>query len=174
MASKRSNDLAQQHSKNLGNTNRSGTGEGGKGHGQTGNNASSSYSPINTKGGETGSNAAVEKQSRGGRKADKKKTSVLNQFSADLFINIKNGSFAKDYTGGKVLGEGAYGKVCLVTHKKTGIVRAMKAIKKSSVRKDREDAMLAEVAILKSLDHPNIVKLYELYQDDKYYYLVTE
>lgn len=28
--------------------------------------------------------------------------------------------------------------------------------------------------ILKNLDHPNIVKLYELYQDTTSYYLVTE
>jgi calcium-dependent protein kinase len=28
--------------------------------------------------------------------------------------------------------------------------------------------------ILKNLDHPNIVKLYELYQDQTNYYLVTE
>ena len=28
--------------------------------------------------------------------------------------------------------------------------------------------------ILKNLDHPNIVKLYELYQDEKFYYLITE
>lgn len=107
-------------------------------------------------------------------KEGKKKTQVLSSFSADIFVKTKQGTFAKDYSGGRVLGEGAYGKVCLVTHKKTGIDRAMKAIKKSSVREDKEDKMLAEVSILKSLDHPNIVKLNELYQDDKYYYLVTE
>jgi calcium-dependent protein kinase len=28
--------------------------------------------------------------------------------------------------------------------------------------------------ILKELDHPNIVKLYELYQDKNFYYLITE
>ena len=28
--------------------------------------------------------------------------------------------------------------------------------------------------ILKCLDHPNIVRVYELYQDDRFYYLVTE
>ena len=28
--------------------------------------------------------------------------------------------------------------------------------------------------ILKNLDHPNIIRLYELYQDSKCYYLVTE
>jgi len=28
--------------------------------------------------------------------------------------------------------------------------------------------------LLKNLDHPNIVKLYELYQDANNYYLITE
>jgi len=31
-----------------------------------------------------------------------------------------------------------------------------------------------EIAILKQLDHPNILKLYEVFQDDKRFYLVTE
>jgi len=30
------------------------------------------------------------------------------------------------------------------------------------------------VYALKSLDHPNIIKLYEIYQDEKYAYLVQE
>lgn len=34
--------------------------------------------------------------------------------------------------------------------------------------------MFSEVNILKQLDHPSIVKLFELYQDEKNYYLVTE
>lgn len=34
--------------------------------------------------------------------------------------------------------------------------------------------MLKEFDILRKMDHPNIVKLFELYQDKKNYYLVTE
>ena len=34
--------------------------------------------------------------------------------------------------------------------------------------------MLAEMNVLKYLDHPNIIRLYELYQDDRSYYLITE
>lgn len=34
--------------------------------------------------------------------------------------------------------------------------------------------MFSEMHILRNLDHPNIVKLYELFEDDKNYYLVTE
>jgi len=31
-----------------------------------------------------------------------------------------------------------------------------------------------EIEILKNLDHPNIVRLHEVFEDDKRYYLVTE
>ena len=30
------------------------------------------------------------------------------------------------------------------------------------------------MAVLKAVDHPNILKLYEFYQDSKNYYLITE
>lgn len=50
----------------------------------------------------------------------------------------------------------------------------MKQIRKDKIIKEDEEQMFAEVNILKRLDHPNIVKLYELYQDNKNYYLVTE
>ena len=35
-------------------------------------------------------------------------------------------------------------------------------------------AITNEIQVLKSLDHPNIIKIYEFYQDDKNYYLITE
>lgn len=50
----------------------------------------------------------------------------------------------------------------------------MKHIKKDKIIKEDEDNMFAEVNILKELDHPNIVKLHELYQDTRNYYLITE
>lgn len=54
------------------------------------------------------------------------------------------------------------------------MTRAMKSMKKSSLLKEEERKMFAEMNILKDLDHPNIVKLYELFQDDDNYYLITE
>lgn len=50
----------------------------------------------------------------------------------------------------------------------------MKSIKKKSILKEEEERMFAEMNILKDLDHPNILKLYELYQDENNYYLITE
>jgi calcium-dependent protein kinase len=40
--------------------------------------------------------------------------------------------------------------------------------------KDHLEAIKEEVSILTKLDHPNIVKYYETYIDEKYIYLVME
>lgn len=50
----------------------------------------------------------------------------------------------------------------------------MKSIKKSAVIKEDEEKLFSEMNILKNLDHPNILKLYELYQDEEHYFLITE
>jgi calcium-dependent protein kinase len=61
-----------------------------------------------------------------------------------------------------------------VTHKTTRIVRAMKSIKKQAILREEQERLFSEMNILKNLDHPHIVKLYELFEDSRNYYLVTE
>lgn len=49
-------------------------------------------------------------------------------------------------------------------------------IKRSKIdgaRKLRE-LMIQELTILEDVSHPNIMRIYELLHDDKYYYIVTE
>jgi calcium/calmodulin-dependent protein kinase I len=36
------------------------------------------------------------------------------------------------------------------------------------------ESMEVEMAVLKQLDHPNIIKLYEIFEDEKYICLVIE
>lgn len=99
---------------------------------------------------------------------------------------MKKGNVKDFYTIGKLLGEGAYGKVYIAIQKATSwsilflgltraldLKRAMKTIKKS-VAGDRAKKILYEVNILKTLDHPHILNLLEVYQDEQFYYLVTE
>ena len=70
------------------------------------------------------------------------------------------------------LGEGGYGKVYLVRHKKMDQLRAMKIISVNS--KNQDEKTDEEIELLKKLDHPNIVKLFEYFSDDDKYYLITE
>ena len=52
--------------------------------------------------------------------------------------------------------------------------RALKSISKDSILKEEKMKMFSELNILKNLDHPNILKIFELYQDDTNYFLITE
>jgi len=72
----------------------------------------------------------------------------------------------------KKLGEGSYGQVMRGTHKDTGVVRAIKAIDAAKVADISR--FNDEVKVQQSLDHPHIVKLYEVFKDAKRYYLVME
>ena len=74
------------------------------------------------------------------------------------------------------IGFGTYGKVKKVCLKNNPeIIRAMKIIPKESLIEGFDEEKLSnEILILKNLDHPNIMKLYEFFDDDKNYYMITE
>ena len=59
-------------------------------------------------------------------------------------------------------------------NKRTGAIRAVKIIKKDTMDVEEKTRFLTEINIMKELDHPNILRLYEVFQDDKRYYLVEE
>lgn len=72
----------------------------------------------------------------------------------------------------KKTGEGSYGSVYKAVKKNTNIVRAVKTIPKSAMK--NLERFQSEIAIQKMLDHPNICKLYESFEDYKNVYLVME
>ena len=80
----------------------------------------------------------------------------------------------EEYSIRETLGQGAYGKVVKVIHRRTSIIRAMKSIKKQNVIMDDENSLFTEINILKNLNHPNVINIYELFQDQKYYHIITE
>ena len=63
----------------------------------------------------------------------------------------------------EVLGRGGYGEVKKVMHKVTTDYRAMKIIKKESCDEAFLKTLSNEINILRQLDHPNVLKLYEIY-----------
>jgi serine/threonine protein kinase len=72
-----------------------------------------------------------------------------------------------------MLGQGAFGRVYLTKNKHNGVQVAIKVMNKKKL-KDELEAIQQEVMILNTLDHPNIVKYYETYDDPKNIYLVME
>ncbi|CAD8156380.1 unnamed protein product [Paramecium octaurelia] len=96
------------------------------------------------------------------------------KISYDNFVTMKQGGWKEQYNLIKKLGQGSYGCVWLAKHKKTGILRALKQIKKDSLLFEDQERMLSELNILKSLDHPNIVRVFECFSEDDQYIIVTE
>ena len=57
-------------------------------------------------------------------------------------------------------------------NKNTNLIRAMKVIPKHNQKDNQE--ILREINILKNLDHPNVMKIYEFLEDENNYYLIQE
>ena len=73
------------------------------------------------------------------------------------------------------LGEGAYGVVKKVSLKENPeTIRAMKIISKDMIAEGQSQSLVDEIEILKKLEHPNIVKIYEYFDVKDYIYIVSE
>merc|ERR1719454_1899130 len=72
----------------------------------------------------------------------------------------------------KKLGEGSYGSVCKAKNKHTSAIRAVKTISKAQMK--NIERFKQEIAIMKMMDHPNIIKLFETFEDHRNIYLVME
>lgn len=97
---------------------------------------------------------------------------LISQVKADPF---------QDYTEIKLLGSGSFAKVLLVKNNSTGLIRAMKIIKKKKISSSNSSndgstdiEILNEINILKQIDHPNVVKIFEFYNSENAFYLITE
>lgn len=122
----------------------------------------------------TGSDAPARRKStlNGKKEENDKKAQIAVDVSK--FVTEAKGDIQDRYLVQAVIGKGAYGEVRMVKDKITHDLRAMKVIPKESCSGTSSAAINNEIQVLKSLDHPNIIKIYEFYQDDINYYLITE
>jgi len=80
-----------------------------------------------------------------------------------------------DTTGGTVLGRGACGSVVAVRQRETNELFAMKVVALETVGGTMEE-LKKEIEIQRTLDHPNICKIFETYEDQKHgeMYIIME
>ncbi|XP_015778663.1 PREDICTED: calcium/calmodulin-dependent protein kinase type 1D-like [Acropora digitifera] len=79
----------------------------------------------------------------------------------------------KKYDFHKVLGTGAFSEVILAEEKSTGKLYAVKCINKRNIS-GKEDAVENEIAILKKVNHSNIIRLWEIFDNKTHLYLVMD
>nr|XP_049699231.1 LIM domain kinase 1 isoform X2 [Helicoverpa armigera] len=79
---------------------------------------------------------------------------------------------ACDLLQGELLGSGFFGEVYKVTHRDTNEVMVLKQLYR--VDEDAQRNFLKEVAVLRSLNHPNVLRFVGVLYKDKRLHLVTE
>ena len=80
-----------------------------------------------------------------------------------------------DFTITKELGAGSFGHVYLVTHKKTKVNYAIKAIdKRNKTNIEEKPYFRREVEVMYKIHHPNVVKLFGHFEDNNYCYFIME
>lgn len=96
----------------------------------------------------------------------------------DLIINTVSLNKKKITSEYKIclntLGIGSFGEVRKAKHLNTNENRAIKIISKKECSYIEQIRIMEEIEILKHLDHPNIVKIYEFFEDDNFLYIVME
>ena len=95
----------------------------------------------------------------------------FRNFRAYRKVDIK-----KLYTKKKKLGEGAFGTVHEAWHIKADMPCAIKTISKTKLREHQiySDLMWQELEALDKLEHPHIVRVLDLCEDDNNIYVVAE
>eukprot|EP01100_Stratorugosa_tubuloviscum_P008642 TRINITY_DN359_c0_g1_i6.p1 TRINITY_DN359_c0_g1~~TRINITY_DN359_c0_g1_i6.p1 ORF type:complete len:397 (+),score=208.50 TRINITY_DN359_c0_g1_i6:196-1386(+) len=78
------------------------------------------------------------------------------------------------YTLGDEIGRGGFSVVVRGTDKKTGNAVAIKCIQLAIQDADAVTSLQREIRIMRKIDHPNILRLYEVFVEDDDFYLVME
>ena len=99
---------------------------------------------------------------------------TLNFDNNDILISEAKIDPLEEYEIIKSLGKGSFGEVFLVKNKINNVKRAMKKIKKNNELDLTEEELFNEINILKKIDHPNIIKIFEFYITSEAYYLIIE
>ncbi|XP_043065032.1 MAP/microtubule affinity-regulating kinase 3-like [Drosophila ficusphila] len=102
-------------------------------------------------------------------------SSGSNSSSSDLmFQSYVNGNGNGVYRISKTIGKGNFAKVKLAIHVPTGREVAIKVIDKTQLNTSARQKLYREVKIMKQLNHPNIIRLFQVIESERSLYLVME
>ena len=93
-------------------------------------------------------------------------------FNKEEFVGKVAGKLEDKYEIIKEIGSGGFSKCHLVKNKITGLQFACKELAKKNL--SDYEGLMREVNLMIKLDHPNIIKLYEVYETEKNIYLIME
>ena len=92
----------------------------------------------------------------------------------ETLVIQQKGNINENYEIIKKIGAGPLGSVYKAKNIYLKNIVAIKMIKKMENNKEDDLTIKNQINILKKLNHPNIVKIYSFYCNDKYYQIITE
>ncbi|RHY25510.1 hypothetical protein DYB32_008274 [Aphanomyces invadans] len=98
----------------------------------------------------------------------------VNPSTNEVSIVGASKDFHLKYTLGDVIGKGGYSIVHKAVLKATGVEYAVKCIQRDKLDSEDLARMAAEVNALAQLKHPNIIQLFDFFEEEHFYYIVTE
>jgi calcium-dependent protein kinase len=114
-------------------------------------------------------------QQSGDKKSVKKDMVTESKNLIVDYVQENNSNITSHYKiWAEIIGRGAYGEVRKALHIPTNEMRAIKIIYKHVCSSNDQECIFREVNILKQLDHPNIIKIYEYFSDTKFIFIVME
>ena len=78
------------------------------------------------------------------------------------------------YKIGRKIGQGAFGKVNIGLHILTGRVVAIKSFKKENCNSEKINKIINERNLMKELDHKNIIRILDYFEDKNYIFIIME
>ena len=103
---------------------------------------------------------------------NKKINKMIVSLDSNVFITKSSQEPDLVYFREKILGSGSFGTVYLVKHRELHKYFAMKVIQKNP--HINEENLLNEIALLKKMDHPNILKILDFFSLKMEYNIITE
>ena len=106
------------------------------------------------------------------------KCNTLSKYIKDYYK--KNNKYPNTdlnfYLYGRLIGQGAFGKVNIGLNILTGRVVAIKSFNKKTLNKngDNMKKILYETNLMKKLNHPNVTKILEMFEDEEYILIAME
>ncbi|UJR27438.1 hypothetical protein I4U23_008727 [Adineta vaga] len=94
---------------------------------------------------------------------------ISSEDEINLYLKRKRAKFIGPYLFGDMIGQGSYAKVKECLDRRNLCRRAVKIMQRRRLRKTPHGEKMAatEIRILKKLNHPNIVKLYDFIRNDE-------
>ena len=96
-----------------------------------------------------------------------------------MYSSHSNNDYRNNYIGDYIIketiGNGTFSIVKLGINKYTNEKVAIKLLEKKKITEKKDlERIFREMSIVKNLNHPNIIKTYEIFDNEKYYYIIMD